>query len=118
MNALPQVVVDLLAAREVLAVRGLAKGALCDDDGTVCARGALLLATGHAERDVMSMWWSRARLDSRVVTADLLISATVTADDTAYWNNAPERTQAEVEAAFLEAASLALSEAAARGDYR
>lgn len=100
MSTLPQVVADLLAAREVLAVRGLAKHALQDDEGRVCSIQAFRVE-GVRSPGVAQEWLRRV-IDRWSIAG---------------WNNAPERTQAEVLAAFSDAASLALSEAAARGDY-
>lgn len=110
-SELPQVVADLLAAREVLAVRGLAKRVLLDEQRRVCANGALSCAVS-GDPESCAPEFDRFRAAARAVIE------VIDGDYIPPWNNAPERTQAEVEAAFLDAASLALSEAAARGEYR
>lgn len=111
MNALPQVVVDLLAAREVLAVRGLAKGTFENLDGTVCARGALLVAIAGSVWAPSDCKWDREAAASRFASA-------IVGRYIASFNNANRTTKNQVLRVLDDAASLALSEAAARGEYR
>lgn len=98
---LPEVVRDLLAAREVLRERGHCKGWFVVESGAVCAAGAINVAQGRPPTHVGD--GQRAYDIVEMVTGDR--------NSISDWNDNLSRTQADVEAAFLDAASVALSEA-------
>lgn len=97
----PQVVRDLLRARDELARRGLAKGVLQNERGCVCAMGAIACAiTGSG-----TGYDGRRGADARRALYAVLDAGIST------WNDAWERTADDVLDGFDAAASLALSEA-------
>ncbi len=101
----------LTKAREELATRGLAKGILMDEDGRVCARGALLVAV-----DPTTTYESVGLADdawASIMPADNLLSQVVWMRDPQAegwrsaamvdFNNRPETTLEDVLGVFDEA---------------
>jgi hypothetical protein len=93
-------------AAQILQARGHAKGWFVDDNGCVCAMGALLAATGTDPAIVPD----DGIVDYSPAVRFLSDRLWVAIDDPdpveriAEWNDQPERTQAEVVAALLSAA--------------
>lgn len=101
----------------VLRERGMAKGALMDDDGRVCARGAIALAVAGPvdPREWGAMWDALWRPEAQ--DAEGILHAVAhdvhpershdewgcDHDDAVQFNNHPETTQADVEGLFEEA---------------
>lgn len=83
-------------AARIIEERGHAKGALEDDEGGVCALGAILVASSGSSND----WGPNGR------EASCALSNTV-GYSIAGWNNRPERTASEVIAALRAAADAA-----------
>lgn len=122
----PRVASDLLAAREVIRERGLAKRIEVDCEGRVCARGALneVIGGNPDAGKVRQRFANRSRrwkeaLMRRWLLADRTIAALLENEkhpsegcmDVPQWNNASERTKEDVLTILDDAASLALSEA-------
>lgn len=105
---LPQVVVDLLAARDAIERLGLAKYIRQHESGSVCVYGALQVAVGDNPGGV---WFMRPRIDR----AESFLNPVIDCGDwqfgAAEWNDRDERTKEDVLRALDDAASLALSEA-------
>lgn len=87
--------------------RGLAKGALCDDEGRVCARGAVLRLTS---RDEAFFGTFRRTSQALFYAADDLLAAAAdeqyperTHGSVPYFNNHPDTTQEDVERIFEKA---------------
>lgn len=90
-------------ALSVLRRRGLAKGVFEDEQGRVCARGALravLWDRTATERAFVGSAGERALAEAIWDGAEFKGAC---GPLVAHWNNAPERTQSEVEAAFTRA---------------
>lgn len=91
-------------AAQILQARGHGKGRYSDENGCVCAVGALMAAEGH-DPDIdfpdlsesSSVWLLSARVFSNTVDSDPI-------ERIADWNDAPERTIGEVVAELLAAA--------------
>lgn len=87
-------------AADIVHVKGLAKYALEDEEGRVCARGAIFKAlTGHANVTQALSISDFERVEGTMVKHLGLGWETIPV-----WNNVPERTQFEVEEAFRGAA--------------
>lgn len=90
-------------AAKVLQARGHSKGLYAQPTGEVCAVGALLAAAGQDPENQMllepsaAMWFLSSRVFSNTVDSDPI-------ERIADWNDAPERTAAEVVAELLAAA--------------
>lgn len=84
----------LLDGADRVEKRGLAKGTLCDDRGRVCVRGGMLNTDGNGRR----VYPNVSEADGRL--AAWLLRVPYRPHDmpnmVSEWNNAPERTQAEV----------------------
>lgn len=79
--------------------RGLAKGMLCDEEsGAVCARGAIIAATGLAPS---FLHWTPLSQKADERLGEYLRLGW---NEVPHWNNAPSRTKAEVVAALRGAA--------------
>lgn len=97
---------DLLTAKEALRERGFCKRMLFDSCGRVCAHGALVVAEfGDPERRGGEL--SARERQAAAVMMELLDLDIGLGD----WNDAKDRTQADIEDAFDDAASMAMSEA-------
>lgn len=88
---------SLLDGADRVEERGLAKGIMCNDSGAVCARGALI----NSRPDHTDGWY-RAYTDV-ALKADRRLACWIVqgigvpvVDTVPLWNNAPDRTQAEV----------------------
>jgi hypothetical protein len=91
----PPQAVDLRAqdyemAAEIIRSRGLGKGAGEDDDGRVCAGGALLRAVVDSRGNDPGE--TRYSIDGRAIAEDMELDEPVVQ----LWNDRPERTQEEV----------------------
>ncbi len=81
----------LLDAADQLERRGWCQGRTVDNEGRMCALGALIAVAGHATHDE---WLAHVKLQE------------VVGDRVDLWNDAPERTKEDVVAAFRQAATL------------
>lgn len=92
----------LFAAREAVS-RGWCQGTFRDSEGRVCAVGAIRRAAGGDESAVAPGITVNRALDTFIEANDIpwLVSS---------WNDAPNRTQNDVVAAFDRAIELAQSE--------
>jgi hypothetical protein len=81
-------------AAELIEKKGWCQFRFLDEDGGTCLAGA-----GEASAKSVSGWWQAREFLHRYLDIDPTI-----------WNDAPERTQAEVVAKLREAAALAESE--------
>lgn len=99
----------LLRSRDAIMDRGHCKGRFSDDEGRVCARGALLLAIGSVRSNGEPGYWGVH--DIWFWNAEAYLKRHLGLDDAdlavPVWNNAPERTADDVLDAFFEAAILA-----------
>lgn len=111
----PQVVRDLLGAKQVMQERGHTKHQLVSETGRVCLNGALGVATGEMTLPWGRVPWCEWKGDGERVSAAGSFVREIIDYSPIAWNNERARTQAEVEQMFDDAASLALSEAAHTG---
>lgn len=109
----PQIALDLLKARAVIESLGWTKGTRQrgGPDGPCCARGALWVAvTGKAWSPTVTTEEQRVR----VYVAEELLATVVGHQYVTTYNDNFAHGEQEILSAFDAAASLALSEAAAR----
>lgn len=98
-------------AADLIDERGLAKGWYCGPGGTLCARGAIYAAAGYEpEPDGSDHDWIAGLLrHDEVMRAEVLIDQVI-GYVVSQWNDAPERTAAEVATALRGAAEAARAE--------
>jgi hypothetical protein len=116
-TTVPTTVPEVLQrAADLIDQRGHAKGDYIDANGCLCARGAIYAAVGiEPTTDVANIrhWptYNRSRFALAVAAGKALESHIGTdqspLDPVVRWNDAPERTAAEVSAAFRSAAEAA-----------
>ncbi len=110
MSASPE---RLRAAARIVRERGLARGRFEDDEGRVCAYGALRIAlAGTVEVDWRVHKWSAFRADESALKDSIDRRQSITK-----WSDHPDRTADEVAAAFEAAADrLDAASASSRAD--
>lgn len=92
----------LRKAAAIVRERGLAKGSYVRPDGRVCAEGALCMALGGSGRP--SGLYPNSKYREFVLAADVL-KAHIGNVPVTVWNDADERTEEDVAAAFEAAAA-------------
>lgn len=100
----------LLKAAALIEDRGLAKHIQCDAEGKLCIYGALVLADGGIPYSIGSRFESTgifAGSTPAAMEAVRRVEKDLGTNDASIWNNAEERTQADV-VAKLRAVALGL----------